>query len=77
VYPLDKITKDNRPFWSLPKRPPHEIQFDPNNELHASFIAAYACLFANMHNLDISKLAVNYLDEDKNPRSKESKLKMA
>lgn len=30
-----------------------------------------------MHNLDISKLAYNYLDGDKNPRSKESKLMMA
>ena len=22
VYPLDKTTKEGRPFWSLPKRPP-------------------------------------------------------
>jgi len=22
VYPLDKLTADDRPFWSLPKRPP-------------------------------------------------------
>ena len=23
AYPPDKLTKEGRPFWSLPKRPPH------------------------------------------------------
>ena len=77
VYPLDKMTKDNRPFWSLPKRAPHKIEFDPENELHANFIASYACLHANMHKLDILKLGSSFMDDAKNPRSKESKLKMA
>lgn len=35
AYPLDKMTKEGRPFWSLPKRPPHIVEFDPNNELHS------------------------------------------
>lgn len=48
TYPLDSKTKEGRPFWSLPKRPPVEATFDPNNLLHASFIAACACLRANV-----------------------------
>jgi hypothetical protein len=34
VYPLDKQTKEGRPFWSLPKRPPTPIEFDPKVEMH-------------------------------------------
>jgi len=53
TYPLDFKTKEGRPFWSLPKRPPTEITFDPNNLLHASFITACACLRANVFNIPI------------------------
>ena len=28
VYPEDKVTKEGRLFWSLPKRPPHAVLFD-------------------------------------------------
>ena len=77
VYPLDSMTKDNRPFWSLPKRAPQLIEFDPYDELHASFVASYACLFANLHKLNIATSAAKFLDSTVNPRSKESKLKMA
>jgi ubiquitin-activating enzyme E1 len=62
------MTKEGRPFWSLPKRAPKKIEFDPQNELHSCFIAAYACLYANMYKIKI---------EEENPRSKESRLKMA
>ena len=77
VYTLDSMTKEDRPFWSLPKRAPHAIEFDPYDELHASFIASYACLFANLHKLNIASSAAKFLDKTMNPRSKESKLKMA
>ena len=40
VYPLDTKTKDGKPFWTLPKRPPHPLDFDPENKAHADFIAA-------------------------------------
>jgi hypothetical protein len=54
VYPLDKMTKEGRPFWSLPKRPPHPIEFDPKNLTHASFVAACACLYARIYNINIT-----------------------
>lgn len=53
VYPLDKQTKDGRPFWSLPKRPPHAVEFDKSNEVHVNFLAACACLMASIYNIDI------------------------
>lgn len=70
VYPLDTKTKDGKPFWTLPKRPPHAIEFDPEDEIlmHANFIAAYACLTAVVH-----KVPIPYKDS----RSKESKIDMA
>ena len=68
VYPLDKQTKEGRPFWSLPKRPPTPFEFDPENEGHAGVIAAWACLLGNMYGVKIPY---------ENTRSKEAKLEMA
>lgn len=76
TYPLDKKNADGRPFWSLPKRPPKSIDFDPENEVHSTFVGAYACLLAGIYKIDFSK-ETDYLDADKNPRSKESRKKMA
>ena len=53
VYPLDKTTKEGRPFWSLPKRPPHAVTFDPENQTHSSAVAAYACLTATLFAIPI------------------------
>lgn len=64
------MTNDGRPFWSLPKRAPQEVEFDPESELHASFTAAYACLYANMYRIAIP-------EEYSSPRAPSSKLKMA
>jgi ubiquitin-activating enzyme E1-like protein 2 len=50
---LDKVTKEGRPFWSLPKRPPHPIDFDPTNEVHQTFIASCACLLATVNKISI------------------------
>jgi hypothetical protein len=46
VYPLDAKTKEGAPFWSLPKRPPTPLAFDPQSTLHQSLIASMACLRA-------------------------------
>jgi hypothetical protein len=67
VYPLDKVTGEGRPFWSLPKRAPTKIDFDPKNELHASFITAYACLFARMFSIPLPEEFAS------SPRSSSSK----
>ena len=42
VYPLDTKTKDGKPFWTLPKRPPIDIDFDASKLSHANFIASCA-----------------------------------
>lgn len=52
TYPLDKMTAEGRPFWSLPKRPPQQVEFDPKNEVHAAFVASYALLLANKYGID-------------------------
>lgn len=64
VYPLDKQTKEGRPFWSLPKRPPHPVEFSTDNEVHVNFVAACACLYASIYEVKIPF---------ENPRSLESK----
>jgi hypothetical protein len=46
------MTAEGRPFWSLPKRPPQSIEFDPKNEVHAAFVASYALLLANEYGID-------------------------
>ena len=53
AYPLDHKTKDGKPFWSLPKRAPEPLKYDPKNELHSKFIAAAACLRATVFNIEI------------------------
>lgn len=67
VYPLDAKTKEGAPFWSLPKRPPTPVVFDPNDMLHVAFISAMACLQATVFKVPIPS--------DK-PRSEEFKRKV-
>ena len=68
MYPLDKITKEGRPFWSLPKRPPHPVEFDPTNSMHAALISSLACLYANEYGITIPY---------EQPRSEQARLEMA
>ena len=68
VYPLDKINADGRPFWSLPKREPTPQNFNPDDPVHKSFVAAYACLIANMYGV---------VNPHVQPRSEEAKRKIA
>ena len=53
VYPLDAVTKDGTPFWTLPKRPPTPIVFDKDSSLHCTFINSMACLRAHMFFVDV------------------------
>lgn len=34
TYPLNTKTKEGSLFWTLPKRPPKEIEFNGKDELH-------------------------------------------
>ena len=70
VYPIEIKNKDGTLFWSFPKRPPKVVLFDPKNQLHASFVSAFACLFARMFKIEILPL-------ENNPRSEEFKFKVA
>ncbi|XP_053205486.1 ubiquitin-like modifier-activating enzyme 1 isoform X2 [Panonychus citri] len=49
-FPPDQSTSSGAPFWSGPKRCPHPLKFDPNNETHIDYVAA-ANLRAYMYNL--------------------------
>ena len=53
VYPIDKKDDEGKPFWSLPKRPPRSLDFDPINELHQNVIASFSCLLAKMYGIKI------------------------
>jgi len=56
TYPLDAKTKDGKPFWKLPKRPPTPIEeIDPTNELHSTFISSYAVLLCKIFNVEYPK----------------------
>ena len=55
TYPLDHKTKEGNPFWTLPKRPPVELNFDEKDQLFAGFISAFACLRAVVFNIPIPK----------------------
>jgi ribosomal protein L12E/L44/L45/RPP1/RPP2 len=52
VYPLDHTTKEGKPFWSLPKRPPSALEFDIENKLHVGFVVSYARLMARVWGMD-------------------------
>ena len=68
VYPLDFTDPNGRPFWSLPKRPPKDMQFDSEEVIHRNFIAAFACLKAKMYGIKIPF---------ESPRSEAAKKEMA
>ena len=48
VYPLDKQKKDGSLFWTLPKRPPKNLNFDFNNKLHSQFIKDYSFMLCKI-----------------------------
>lgn len=50
-FPPDQTTSSGALFWSGPKRCPHPLDFDTNNEVHMDFIVAAANLKAFMCNM--------------------------
>ena len=62
------ITKEGTPFWTLPKRPPTPIEFNPLSKTHQDFIAATSCLYAKVFKVQ---------NPFENPREHKSKEKMA
>ncbi|KAK7490564.1 hypothetical protein BaRGS_00018167 [Batillaria attramentaria] len=50
-FPPDQTTSSGALFWSGPKRCPHPLEFDPDNETHMDFIVAAANLKAFMSNM--------------------------
>ncbi|KAK3879914.1 hypothetical protein Pcinc_015557 [Petrolisthes cinctipes] len=51
-FPKDQTTSSGEPFWSGPKRCPHPIVFDHNNELHLDYISAAANLKAEVYGME-------------------------
>ncbi|KAF4665794.1 hypothetical protein FOL47_004423 [Perkinsus chesapeaki] len=54
-FPLDHKNSDGNLFWSGPKRPPQVIHYDPNDELHLSFVYACANLYATVLGIPVNK----------------------
>jgi len=50
-FPADQKTTSGAPFWSGPKRCPHDIKFDPENEVHLSYVQCAANLRAQMYSI--------------------------
>lgn len=55
TYPLDQKTKEGKNFWTMPKRPPQDIEYDTKNALHVQFVSTFAYLRANLFNLKFPK----------------------
>ncbi|XP_060606462.1 ubiquitin-like modifier-activating enzyme 1 isoform X1 [Ruditapes philippinarum] len=50
-FPSDQVTSSGAPFWSGPKRCPHPLKFDSNNDVHLDFVASAANLKAEIYGL--------------------------
>lgn len=50
-FPPDQVTSSGAPFWSGPKRCPHPLTFDANNEVHLDYVVAAANLKAEMYSI--------------------------
>jgi ubiquitin-activating enzyme E1 len=50
--PPEQKTNTGAPFWSSPKRCPHSLEFDFENELHLDYVYAAANLKAALHHIN-------------------------
>lgn len=46
IFPDDHKDSNGNPFWSGPKRAPHPITFNADEELHLQYVTAFANLVA-------------------------------
>jgi ubiquitin-activating enzyme E1 len=51
-FPTDLVTKEGTLFWAPPKRPPHVLVFDINDQTHWNFIISAASLIAHCYNIE-------------------------
>jgi len=50
-FPAGQLTSSGQPFWSGPKRCPHPLNFDINNDVHIDYVMAAANLKADIYNI--------------------------
>jgi len=50
-FPADQTTSSGQPFWSGPKRCPHHIVFDQDEDLHVDYVFAAANLKAEVYGI--------------------------
>ncbi|XP_071960518.1 ubiquitin-like modifier-activating enzyme 1 isoform X2 [Antedon mediterranea] len=54
-FPADQVTSSGAPFWSGPKRCPHPLNFDFDNEMHMDYVCAAANLKAEVYGVKGSR----------------------
>ena len=54
-FPPDYKNEDGKPFWSGSKRLPHNIPYDPNDDLCLLFVKRYAYIISHALGLNVTK----------------------